>query len=151
MKLAPFVAFVVGLAFCAVVVVVTPAQSQPTVSFVKQLDDGSYLITVDGQQHWAVNVAKTKELKATELKLRQGDIDLATCNANLQIAKDNVQDERVRLARMEAMHGDQVKLATECFSLLKKDGGRFKSFMDKPVVQLLRDVVPSVAQMATCK
>jgi hypothetical protein len=149
----------VMVAFMLATPILFPAQSQtPAVTYVKQFDDGSYLITVNGEQHWAVNLAKAKEIKSNEIKLREAAFEIVKLNDSLartqsELSKEkmNVQDERVRVGKMQTMYDGQEKLATECFALLKKGGGKFNSFLDKPVVKLLRDVVPSAVQIATCK
>jgi hypothetical protein len=149
MKVASLILICFALTWLAVS---SSAQSQPSLGYVKQLDDGSYLITVDGEQHWAVNLAKVKQIKKNEIELqRLTTVEIPKLNDSLVKEKANVQDERLRVGQCETRYAGQVALSGECFALLKKGGGKFNSFLEKPVVKLIRDVAPSAVQIATCK
>jgi hypothetical protein len=134
------------------------SQQTPAVAYVKQFDDGSYLVSIDGVDHWAVDLAKTKELKGNEIKLQAAATELVKLNdsltrsqANVAREKQNVQDERIEKAKIHTMYDDQVKLSTECFTLLKRGGGRVGKFLDNPWVRLGKEIGVPVAQIATCK
>jgi len=137
----------------------TAVQSQGTrLALVKQFDDGSYLISIDGVDHWAVDLAKTKELKSNEIKLQAAAAEilklndsLARSQSNVSKEKQNVQDERVEKDKLHKMYDGQVELSNQCFALLKRGGGRVGKFLDNPFVRLGIDVGKTTAQIATCR
>lgn len=135
------------------------ARSQsPQVVYIHRVDEHTILITVDGVEQIAIDLAKAKEIKATERTLAEREVEIIKLQDNVSKLQDkvnqavaNVQDERVRVGLCEEREKRAQQMETECFALLKKNGTGVRSWLDKWPVQLARDVVPSAVQIAKCK
>lgn len=129
------------------------AQSQsPQLSYLHRVDAHTILITVDGVEQLAIDIDRAKEIKATEAKLAEAQVEVAKLTVSLSQAKANTQDERVRVGLCEQRETRAQDLEQQCFALLKKNGSGVRSWLDKWPVVLARDVVPSALDMAKkCK
>lgn len=135
------------------------AQQEHVLGYVKQFDDGSYLITINGEQHWAVNLSKTKEIKKAALalaELQTVEIPKLTDSLNrtqsdLANEKMNVQDERLRNKKIQDTLDQHLVIEGQCFDLLKHGGGKFGRVLDNPLVRTGISTGMSAVQIARCR
>ena len=108
----------------------------PQAVVINTFPDGTYLIEIDHVPHWAVNAARAKILHDAEKAMpdyKQCEVDLIESRANLQKEKNNVQDERVQVGRIEKSYNEQSTLLTECVKL--HGGGKLGGLLHNPWFQ----------------
>lgn len=133
-----WVCLFVGL-FLILFSVLTTGRAQSSISLVKQFPDATYLITIDGQEHWAVNLAKTKELK-------QAETDAKSYKAQLDLCGANVQDERVKYGKLETLYGEQSTLFKSCMQL----SGNGPKWSRNWLLDLGLKIAPTVTSVVRC-
>ena len=154
MILVAVIALVGGLSFVAL------SQSQtPTLGYIKQFDEHTHIITINGQEFAATDLTRTKEIKANELKLAElQTVEIPKLNeivsrdeSDIAKEKQNTIDERVRSSKFETMYSDQVKLSGQCFDLLKRGGGKVGRLLDNPFFRIGEDATKTAIQMRRCR
>lgn len=137
----------------SLLVAVFGVSAQDSIRKVKQYPDGTWLVEIDGQPHWAVPPARaeilhraetevTADLKQCEADLRITQGDLAKAKQNEQDAKNNTQDERVRIANIKQDYDAQSKLFSQCMALSKNGSG-----INNGWLRLGLDVAPTVVTL----
>ena len=109
------------------------AQQAHRAVVINQFPDETYLTEIDGVPHWAVNAARAKILHDAEKAMpdyKQCEADLIESRVNLQKEKNNVQDERVQVGRIEKSYNEQSALLTECVKL--HGGGKLGGLLNNP-------------------
>lgn len=145
--------------FALLAIAVVAQTAIPSLGYVKQFDDGSYLITINGEQHWAVNLAKTKEIKKAELRLAELDTveipkltdSLNRTQSDLAASKMNVQDERLRNKKIQDTLDQHLVIEGQCFDLLKHGGGRIGHILDNGYFRIGEDIAKTAVQMKRCR
>lgn len=139
----PIVKALVLLALLTVIIffaiVSQRASAQSQIFIVKQFPDATYLITINGQEHWAVNLAKTKELK-------QSETDAKSYKAQLDLCGANVQDERVKYGKLETLYNGQSVLFANCMQLSSNGPKWSKNWL----LDLGLKVAPTVTSLVRC-
>ena len=132
---------------------VTYAQS--SLSFIRQIDDHTFLLSKDGVEYAAHDLHRDKELLKSEVDANLYHAQLNLCEADLKatqkdlgLSRQNTQDERVRYSKLESLYGEQSSLLTECMKLSKT--GKVASFFDKPVVRIGTEVVKLYGALKPC-
>jgi len=124
----------------------------PSLSHVKHLDDGSDIVTVGGEARMAITLAMATQFKKDQATLHElQSVEIPKLNDKLTLCTQNVQDERVRVAKAEERYEGQLLSNNECFALLRKGGGKLGRLLDNPYFRVLEDGVKTGVQIATCR
>lgn len=116
-----------------------PTSAQQSVT-AERINANVVLFTYEGKQYMGFDLEASKVLKQAENDAKAFKAQLELCHDNLQKAKDNTQDERVRASNIKRDYGDQSKLLTSCMAL----SGNGPKWSKNWLLRLGLDVAPTV-------
>lgn len=83
----------------------------------ERINEHVVLFKLNGVEYMGFDLEASKALKQAENDAKAFKAQLDLCHDNLQKAKDNTQDERVRVANIQRDYDAQSKLFDQCMAL----------------------------------
>lgn len=116
------VAALVSFPFLVTFTGASKARAQTQIA-AERMDEHTVLFTYEGKQYMGFDLEASKKLRQAENDAKEFKVQLDLCSGNLQRAKDNEQDLKVRSANVQRDYDAQSKLFDQCMALSKNGSG----------------------------